>query len=623
MGDQVTGQRAAPVARAEVHGRTAGGPNGGALTQLASALNAAPPVQRLVQRAANRTGLPDHVKSGVEALSGMSMDHVRVHYNSPKPAQLNAHAYAQGSDIHVAPGQAHHVPHEAWHVVQQAQGRVRATTQLKGGEAVNDDAGLEREADRMGALAVQRAAVSGGMATPPATLRVPAAPVAQRQVIQAVLSVAEFQAQTPARTLRPRNQVAVIDGLLAAYIAAGAGKLAAGNLLVNGLTNYINAPGRLGARVAVATQLRNEVNAEIPLVTALGAHAGLTDALIGQVGGVGNIAQATQLAVTLTHAHAGILPQLIALATPQLATLDLLIQHILPANAHLLVGMIPAAGGAAHLVQLDAVVQGATPAHALSLYALIPHAIGAGLVALDQLIQAAGVAQMPVLQTMIANAGGHGSIPALTTAINLRHGGQGQHAMLLTQHAAGVANTFTDLVAILPHFQRAAPGGVPGAIQPALDAYNAIGHPPIGGTVAIPLNQRIQRVEWAHFLQRHTMHYFDFGGIAAQNDQWPFVGAGADVQVAALVAAGLDELRAGFAGPGWWLVPNAARPVPVAPYTAQMGTKAGDTLLARPVHMAPGAGIMSTILGQFYPVAGPGVHVLNAAAMRAIEPLVV
>jgi len=108
-----------------------------------------------VQRAAKPGGLPPAVKSGVEALSGMSMDHVRVHYNSPKPAQLNAHAYAQGSDIHVAPGQAHHVPHEAWHVVQQAKGRVRPTVQMAQGVAVNDDRHLEREADVMGARAMQ------------------------------------------------------------------------------------------------------------------------------------------------------------------------------------------------------------------------------------------------------------------------------------------------------------------------------------------------------------------------------------------------------------------------------------------------------------------------------------
>jgi hypothetical protein len=83
------------------------------------------------------------------------MEYVRVHYNSSQPAQLNALAYAQGSDIHLAQGQDRHLPHEAWHVVQQAQGRVRPTIQMAGGLAVNDDAGLEREADVMGAKAAK------------------------------------------------------------------------------------------------------------------------------------------------------------------------------------------------------------------------------------------------------------------------------------------------------------------------------------------------------------------------------------------------------------------------------------------------------------------------------------
>lgn len=102
----------------------------------------------------NNTGLPDKLKTGIESLSGMSLDHVKVHYNSSQPAQLNALAYAQGSDIHVAPGQEQHLPHEAWHIVQQAQGRVQPTMQMKDGVAINDDAGLEREADVMGGRAL-------------------------------------------------------------------------------------------------------------------------------------------------------------------------------------------------------------------------------------------------------------------------------------------------------------------------------------------------------------------------------------------------------------------------------------------------------------------------------------
>ncbi|WP_226294097.1 eCIS core domain-containing protein [Aquimarina algicola] len=104
-----------------------------------------PPIQRK-----NNTGLPDTLKSGIENLSGYSMDDVKVHYNSSKPAQLQAHAYAQGTDIHLGPGQEKHLPHEAWHVVQQKQGRVKPTKQLKSKINVNDDVVLEKEADVMG-----------------------------------------------------------------------------------------------------------------------------------------------------------------------------------------------------------------------------------------------------------------------------------------------------------------------------------------------------------------------------------------------------------------------------------------------------------------------------------------
>lgn len=115
-------------------------------TQLATGPEEELPMQR---KAENNTGLPDQLKSGVENLSGYAMDDVKVHYNSPQPAQLNALAYAQGSDIHVGPGQEQHLPHETWHVVQQMQGRVQPTLETNG-VPVNDDAGLEREADVMG-----------------------------------------------------------------------------------------------------------------------------------------------------------------------------------------------------------------------------------------------------------------------------------------------------------------------------------------------------------------------------------------------------------------------------------------------------------------------------------------
>lgn len=111
--------------------------------------------QPVSQLSKDSHSLPDNVKQGVESLSGISMDDVKVHYNSDKPAQLNAHAYAQGTDIHIASGQEKHLPHEAWHVVQQKQGRVKPTTMMKAKVFINDDKGLEKEADVMGARALQ------------------------------------------------------------------------------------------------------------------------------------------------------------------------------------------------------------------------------------------------------------------------------------------------------------------------------------------------------------------------------------------------------------------------------------------------------------------------------------
>lgn len=105
------------------------------------------PIQR--KERPNNTGLPDNLKTGIENLSGYSMNDVKVHYNSDKPAQLQALAYAQGTDIHIAPGQEQYLPHEAWHVVQQKQGRVQPTMQIQGVN-LNDNEAFEKEADERG-----------------------------------------------------------------------------------------------------------------------------------------------------------------------------------------------------------------------------------------------------------------------------------------------------------------------------------------------------------------------------------------------------------------------------------------------------------------------------------------
>ncbi|MFT5645906.1 MAG: putative metalloenzyme YecM, partial [Aureispira sp.] len=59
---------------------------------------------KVQQSEENTTGLPDALKVNLESKYGMSLDHIKVHYNASKPAKLEAHAYAKFPNIYIAPG---------------------------------------------------------------------------------------------------------------------------------------------------------------------------------------------------------------------------------------------------------------------------------------------------------------------------------------------------------------------------------------------------------------------------------------------------------------------------------------------------------------------------------------
>jgi hypothetical protein len=118
----------------------------------------------------------------MEALSGLSLDHVRVRYDSPQPANVGALAYTRGHEIDLAPGEERHLPHEAWHVVQQARGRARPMGSVAG-HSLNDDVALEREADVMGTRAARMPAPASAPHGPaPAASAGSPAPVIQRVI---------------------------------------------------------------------------------------------------------------------------------------------------------------------------------------------------------------------------------------------------------------------------------------------------------------------------------------------------------------------------------------------------------------------------------------------------------
>ncbi len=147
-----------------------------------------PPLGALVGDGGGAGGLPAPVRSQMEDAFDFDFARVRVHEGNEAPA-VGARAFAQGNDLHFAPGQYDPsstgglalIGHELAHVVQQSEGRVPVTTQFKGAHDGNDDVSLEAEADLWGARAARGEPVgrsgAGGSAEA-------GAGAVQRQVIQ-------------------------------------------------------------------------------------------------------------------------------------------------------------------------------------------------------------------------------------------------------------------------------------------------------------------------------------------------------------------------------------------------------------------------------------------------------
>lgn len=106
--------------------------------------------------------LPGEVSQKMETAMGENFSGVNIHTNSQQANSVGAHAFTQGNDVHFAPGQFNPgtqkgqelIGHELAHVVQQKEGRVQANTDVNG-VPVNDNKGLESEADKMGEMAAK------------------------------------------------------------------------------------------------------------------------------------------------------------------------------------------------------------------------------------------------------------------------------------------------------------------------------------------------------------------------------------------------------------------------------------------------------------------------------------
>ncbi|MGG4456072.1 DUF4157 domain-containing protein [Brevibacillus porteri] len=104
--------------------------------------------------------LPDSVQAKMEKAFRTDFSDVQIHPESSVASQIGAVAFAQGNDIHFAPGTYQPetqsgqqlLGHELTHVVQQRQGRVKANVP-DASLPINDDPALEAEADRYGSVA--------------------------------------------------------------------------------------------------------------------------------------------------------------------------------------------------------------------------------------------------------------------------------------------------------------------------------------------------------------------------------------------------------------------------------------------------------------------------------------
>jgi len=101
--------------------------------------------------------LPKRVQQKMENFFQADFSHVKVYPYSQKAKALGAVAYAQGQEIHFAPGRYQPfttngqmlLGHELTHIIQQSEGRVKSN-EKRGGVGVNTEHSLEQEADNMG-----------------------------------------------------------------------------------------------------------------------------------------------------------------------------------------------------------------------------------------------------------------------------------------------------------------------------------------------------------------------------------------------------------------------------------------------------------------------------------------
>jgi predicted SprT family Zn-dependent metalloprotease len=125
-------------------------------------------VDAIRKRQKKEGNLPEQLRTRMQTSYGADFSDVKIHESSHLAKDLNAKAYTQGNEIHFAPGEyspgtaagQEILSHELSHVIQQREGRAKATHQEKGYD-ISDQVELENEADRHAKIATSGGKIGG------------------------------------------------------------------------------------------------------------------------------------------------------------------------------------------------------------------------------------------------------------------------------------------------------------------------------------------------------------------------------------------------------------------------------------------------------------------------------
>lgn len=101
----------------------------------------------VIKKTSNQTNIPISIKSELEESSGVSLDNVRVKYNSSLPKSVGALATTKGTNIDIAPNQEKHLKHELGHAIDYLAGGNQQQTMKYSGEAIDSSQASEKRAD--------------------------------------------------------------------------------------------------------------------------------------------------------------------------------------------------------------------------------------------------------------------------------------------------------------------------------------------------------------------------------------------------------------------------------------------------------------------------------------------